>query len=121
MLIISLLILFLEGNQMTQFLEAMMLTAFSVGWYCSIYRTLRVRQVTGKSLGFVVLIGSGYLCGVASKCVLWVQTGDMPTIIYLYSWNAAVIAFDAWLVIRYSRTQENSNRSPEHLVPTLPK
>ncbi|ANT62476.1 hypothetical protein AYJ57_18970 [Salipiger sp. CCB-MM3] len=50
-----------------------------------------------------MVICFGYLCGVASKLMIYVQTGAMPPIIVLYAINALVIAVDASLVVRYTR------------------
>jgi len=91
------------GHRMTEYLEALMLTAFSVSWYCSIWKMLRTGQASGKSLGFVLLICLGYVAGIASKLVIWSQTGIMPNLIYLYTWNLVVTGIDAWLVLTLSR------------------
>ncbi|MBE9637486.1 hypothetical protein [Salipiger mangrovisoli] len=88
---------------MSGVLEAIMLVAFSTGWYCSIYKMMRQREARGKSLPFVLVIGFGYLCGVASKLLLWRETGVLPPIVWLYTLNALVIAVDASLVVRYTR------------------
>lgn len=88
---------------MTEILEALMLTAFSVSWYCSIWKMLSTGQASGKSLGFVVLICLGYLCGIGSKIVGWSDTGMLSSLIFLYVWNLGVTAFDAWLVYTLSR------------------
>jgi len=88
---------------MAEFLEVLMLAAFSVGWYWSIWKMLRTGQAGGKSLGFVFLICLGYFSGILSKVMDGFETGDMSRLVYLYAWNFAVTAFDAWLVISLSR------------------
>ena len=88
---------------MNEILEATMLTAFSASWYCSIWKMLSTGQARGKSLGFVLLISFGYLCGIGSKLVGWSQSGDLSNLIFLYGWNLAVTGCDAWLVYRLSR------------------
>ncbi|WP_226628476.1 hypothetical protein [Alloyangia pacifica] len=87
---------------MSDALEALMLVAFSTGWYCSIFKMLRTREARGKSLPFVLVICFGYLCGVASKLLIWHETGALPPIVWLYALNSMVIAVDAWLVMRYT-------------------
>lgn len=96
---------------MSPFLEAAMLGAFSISWYCSIWKMLRTRQATGKSLGFVLLICFGYLCGIASKLVLYRETGTWSGLVLLYAWNLLVTAFDAWLVFNLSRAAPEDRRS----------
>jgi hypothetical protein len=91
---------------MSAFLEAAMLGAFSISWYCSIWKMLRTRQAAGKSLGFVLLICFGYVCGIASKIALYRETGVMSELILLYIWNLLVTGFDAYLVVRFSRPRQ---------------
>lgn len=88
---------------MTALLEAAMLAAFSVSWYCSIWKMLRTGRASGKSLGFVLLIVGGYICGILSKLALYVETGELSALIALYAWNLLVTAFDAFLVWHYQR------------------
>lgn len=88
---------------MTEILEALMLTAFSASWYCSIWKMMSTGQASGKSLGFVLLICVGYLCGIGSKLAGWSDTGVLSNLIFLYTWNLGVTAFDAWLVFSLSR------------------
>jgi hypothetical protein len=88
---------------MTAVLEAAMLAAFSVSWYCSIWKMLKTGRASGKSLGFVLLIVSGYICGILSKFALYFETGVLSALILLYSWNLLVTAFDAYLVWHYER------------------
>ncbi len=91
---------------MTAFLEATMLAAFSVSWYCSIWKMLTTKRASGKSLGFVLLIVGGYVCGILSKLALYVDTGHLSALIALYSWNLLVTAFDAFLVWHFHRKHE---------------
>lgn len=72
------------GQAMSETLEAAMLFSFSISWYWSIAKMLRTRQAAGKSAGFVVLICTGYLCGIASKLVAYRETGALPPLIWLY-------------------------------------
>jgi hypothetical protein len=91
---------------MSAILEAAMLGAFSISWYCSIWKMLRTRQAAGKSLGFVLLICFGYLFGIASKIALYGDTGVWSELILLYIWNLLVTGFDAYLVVRFTRLRQ---------------
>ena len=86
-----------------ELLESLMLVSFSTGWYWSIVKMLRTKTATGKSLIFVLMICLGYLLGVSSKLVCWQETGQLSPLIWVYAWNLFVTAFDAALVIRFSR------------------
>jgi hypothetical protein len=88
---------------MSTFLEAAMLGAFSISWYCSIWKMLRTRQAAGKSLGFVLLICFGYVFGIASKLTVYWDTGIWSAVILLYVSNLLVTGFDAYLVMRFGR------------------
>lgn len=78
--------------------EAAMLTAFSVSWYCSIWKMLVTGEAGGKSLGFVILVVLGYCLGIVAKGIAAVETGEMSLILWLYLWNLLVTGFDGWLV-----------------------
>ena len=98
-----------------EILEGMMLVSFSVSWYWSIVKMLRHKVAAGKSLLFVMMICFGYLLGVSSKLVAWEQTGALSPLIWIYGWNLLVTAFDAILVIHYSRPQTDSATSERAL------
>ena len=92
---------------MSPVLEAAMLGAFSISWYCSIWKMLRTRQAAGKSLGFVLLICFGYIFGIASKIAFYHETGIWSELILLYVWNLLVTGFDAYLVVRFTRLRKH--------------
>jgi hypothetical protein len=101
---------------MSAVLEAAMLGAFSISWYCSIWKMLRTRQAAGKSLGFVLLICFGYVFGIASKVVHYRDTGVWSELILLYIWNFLVTAFDAFLVVHFAQRDRASPR-PRQTAP----
>src|SRR5690606_17464364 len=82
--------------------EALMLLCFSVSWYWSIARMLKVRAAAGKSSFFVLLICTGYIFGIAAKVALWRQHGELSPLVWLYAWNLAVTAFDLALVLYFT-------------------
>ena len=88
---------------LNQSLETVMLLLFSVGWYWSIARMLRVRAAVGKSPAFVLCVCTGYACGIASKAALWAETGALSPLVWLYGWNFLVTSFDLMLVLYFSR------------------
>lgn len=87
-----------------ELLEASMLVSFSVSWYWSIAKMLKSGQASGKSLCFVLMICFGYVLGIGSKLVAWQRLGDLSPLIWVYCWNFLITAFDAVLVVYYSRT-----------------
>lgn len=63
----------------------------------------------GQSVNFVLMICCGYVLGITSKIVAWQALGELSPLVWVYSWNFLVTAFDALLVVHYSRAE----RSPE--------
>lgn len=85
-----------------EILEGLMLVSFSASWYWSIAKMLKAKVAAGKSLHFVLMICLGYGFGIASKLLAWHETGQLSGLMWLYSWNLLVVAFDAVLIIRLS-------------------
>jgi hypothetical protein len=83
--------------------ESAMLLAFSMSWYCSIWKMLSTRKACGKSLGVVSLICIGYICGITSKIIIAGGEDTLPPVTALYAWNLLVTSADAALVIYYSK------------------
>jgi len=89
---------------MGQFLEALMMICFGLAWPTDIYKTLRVRRVEGKSLGFMAVVLAGYVAGLAGKLARAHAAGGRPervTILYLL--NAVLVAIDIALYLRFRR------------------
>lgn len=78
--------------------EALMLVAFAASWPFSIAKTLRTRQVAGKSPLFMCIIEAGYIFGILFKLT---SPGETDWRIWLYVFNFLVIAFDVFLYFRY--------------------
>lgn len=89
--------------EMAEILEGIMITSFSISWYWSIVKMLKTKKVSGKSFGFAVVICVGYLFGVTSKIAGWIDTGVLSKLIYLYAYNLMIVAYDAYLTLRFSR------------------
>ncbi|MDO4527380.1 MAG: hypothetical protein Q4C03_01135 [bacterium] len=51
----------------TWLFEALMLLAFGFSWPASIMKSLRTRYVRGKSPAFMMIILTGYICGITHK------------------------------------------------------
>jgi hypothetical protein len=75
--------------------EIAMLVCFGAAWPVSIYKSLKSRQVAGKSLFFLVIVLVGYGAGVLHKLLY-----HFDGVIYLYLLNAFMVAFDIFLYLR---------------------
>ena len=87
---------------LAELFEAGMLVCFGVAWPVDIVRTLRVRRVEGKSIGFMALILLGYLSGMTAKIVrAWGAWPELVTA--LYAVNAAMVAADIAVTLYFRR------------------
>ena len=76
--------------------EAVMLLCFAAGWPFSIAKTLRTRQVAGKSPVFLAVVEAGYIAGILYKL-----TGTPDPVLGFYIFNSLLVAVDICLYIRY--------------------
>lgn len=85
-----------------QALEAAMLICFGVSWPVDILKAVRTRATAGKSMGFMDLVLTGYVFGLAAKCLRAAQAGTPPeAVTALYVLNAVFIAVDIALYMRF--------------------
>jgi hypothetical protein len=75
--------------------EILMLVCFGAAWPVSIYKSLRTRQVAGKSLPFLVIILIGYAAGILHKLLF-----RFDLVIFLYALNAVMVSVDIGLYLR---------------------
>ena len=52
-----------------EILEIMMIVCFGFSWPMNVVKSYRARTTKGKSLGFLLMIIIGYICGIASKII----------------------------------------------------
>jgi hypothetical protein len=75
--------------------EIIMLVCFGAAWPLSIYKSLRTREVAGKSLPFLVIILVGYAAGILHKIIY-----RYDLVIFLYALNALMVSVDIALYLR---------------------
>ncbi|HPN32284.1 MAG TPA: cation transporter dimerization domain-containing protein [bacterium] len=80
------------------YFEIGMLLCFGISWPISISKTLRIKNVEGKSVVFLYIIIIGYLFGIAHKYCI----GNFNWVTYLYALNACMVSFDVYLWHKYS-------------------
>lgn len=78
--------------------EIGMLVCFGFGWPMSIWKTLKSKQSAGKSVRFLLIVITGYVCGILHKIFFYYDF-----VIYLYILNLAMVAFDLYLTILYRK------------------
>ena len=89
--------------------EAVMMVCFGVSWPLSIWKTYKVKNPAGKSIAFLWLIISGYLCGIAGK----IAAGRIDWVIGLYALNAAMVGTDLFLVYLYRARRKAAENDPK--------
>jgi hypothetical protein len=88
-------------------LEAAMLICFGCSWPISIFKSWRTKFVQGKSLGFMYLIFTGYIVGIAHKFARAASDGEAPEwTTVLYALNAILVGIDVALYFRYRHNHE---------------
>lgn len=79
--------------------EAGMLLCFGASWPAAVLKTYRTKNVEGKSLLFLLLILTGYLCGMINKVVYF----GYDIVFWLYVINFMLVFSDLVLYFRYCR------------------
>ncbi|MBE6366579.1 MAG: hypothetical protein E7052_01550 [Lentisphaerae bacterium] len=81
--------------------EAIMLVCFGASWPVSIWKTVKVKNPVGKSIGFLWLVEIGYISGIIYK----IEHFDW--VIALYILNAIMVATDLVLVMYYRKLRSS--------------
>jgi len=55
--------------QISELLEIIMVLSFGLSWPLNVRKAYRARTTKGSSLGFLMLIEFGYVCGIVGKLV----------------------------------------------------
>ena len=91
----------------SKLLETVMLICFGAAWPISIAKSLRVRTAKGKSIGFLLVILTGYVAGIAKVCITDGLTGFL---LIPYSINFLMVACDACLYFRNRKLDRMGNQ-----------
>ena len=81
--------------------EAIMLICFGASWPVSIWKTYKVKNPAGKSIGFPWLVIIGYISGIINKVL-----GTMDWVLWLYVLNTVMVFTDFVLVVYYRRLRK---------------
>lgn len=85
-----------------QVLEATMLLCFGISWPIDIVHTLRVKHASKKSYMFLGLIITGYLAGLAAKCVRSsLANQPLEPVTWLYVANVVFLVVDLAISFYY--------------------
>ena len=85
---------------MSEILEICMVVSFGCSWPLNVMKSYKARTTKGKSLGLLLLIFFGYICGIASKLM---APSFKWYVLFLYVLNFIMVGAD--LVIYYRNYQ----------------
>ena len=84
---------------MSEILEAAMVICFGLSWPISIRKAYLARTNRGKSLAFLILITTGYVCGIAAKLL----SGNITYVFFFYVLNLCMLLTELGLYARNLR------------------
>lgn len=82
---------------MSELLEIFMIVSFGMSWPLNVIKSYKTRTTKGKSLGFLLLIFFGYICGIASKLL---APSFKWYVLFFYILNFVMVGADLLLYIR---------------------
>ena len=82
-----------------QFCEIAMLCLFGCSWPFNIAKALKAKTAKGKSVGFELLILTGYLIGLFGKLYAWKTTGSLAWSTWFYLADILMVSVDLGLYI----------------------
>lgn len=89
---------------MAELFEIFMIVLFGASWPLNVLKSYRARTTKGKSLGFLVLIFVGYLCGITSKLLL---PSFKWYVMFFYVLNTVMVGADLLLYYRNYKLDQN--------------
>ena len=92
---------------LAEIFEIIMIVCFGFSWPMNVVKSYRARTTKGKSLGFLMMIIIGYLCGIASKII----SGSYKWyVMFFYVLNLCMVLLDVGMYVRnYRLDQMNKN------------
>ena len=85
---------------MSEVLEICMVVLFGISWPVSVIKSYRSRTTKGKSLFFLVMIFTGYVCGIVSKLL---ASSFKWYVLFFYVLNLLMVGADLLLYFRNAK------------------
>lgn len=92
---------------MAEILETIMLICFGFSWPMSVYKNIKAKTAKSMSLGFIVLIITGYLAGIAAKIV----SANYSYVLVVYVINLLMVSTN--LVVYFINRGHDRRREAE--------
>lgn len=99
---------------MPEILETIMLICFGLSWPMSVVRNIRAKTAKNMSLGFIILIMSGYVAGIFSKVI----SGNYSYVLAVYIFNLLAVSanFVVYFINRgYDRRESGAESHGRHI------
>lgn len=88
---------------MSELLEIMMVVSFGISWPMNVIKTFKARTTKGTSLGFILLILIGYICGIISKFTneaYMASFSEKWYVVIFYIINLCMVTLNLFVYIR---------------------
>lgn len=82
--------------EMGHIFEALMLVCFGFSWPLNVIKGYKARTAKGTSLGFIILIITGYIAGITAKFV----NGQINYVLGVYFLNLLIVMINVLVYIR---------------------
>lgn len=80
--------------------EIIMILSFGFSWPMNVIKSYKAKTTKGKSLAFLILIFTGYICGITGKLL---SPGYKWYVLFFYVLNTIMVALDLVLYVRNYR------------------
>jgi len=80
-----------------ELMEVSMIVAFGFSWPMNVIKSYKSRTTKGKSLSFLILIFSGYICGIIGKLM---APSFKWYVLFFYVLNFVMVGADLILYVR---------------------
>ena len=90
-----------------EILEILMVVCFGCSWPMNVRKSYLARTTKGKSLGFLIMICIGYVCGIASKII----GGSFKWyVMFFYVLNLLMVLLDVAMYARNYRLDQMNKK-----------
>ena len=90
-----------------EILEILMVVCFGFSWPMNVRKSYLARTTKGKSLGFLIMICIGYVCGIASKII----GGSFKWyVMFFYVLNLCMVLLDVAMYARNYRLDQMNKK-----------
>lgn len=80
-----------------ELMDVCMIVAFGFSWPMNVIKSYKSRTTKGKSLSFLILIFSGYICGISGKLM---APSFKWYVLFFYVLNFVMVGADLILYVR---------------------